>query len=972
MNDSTTPDNGTTPERDPLWDTIVRLVETMELSVLLVNHLTKEPADYRPSKMQNEDDRAYRAAQQKAGNPQWAKLEAPRGVHLATRDLDRLRVYLDRYRAAHKDDDPNLAVRVDPERMVVLDADNAEGVALVRERWGLEPTVMSPGAKVKGEWIHKGGAHFWLRVGSTPLPREFPAITLDDPRGPLPEDATDEVKHEAGLRAVDLVVRDRYVLVPPSRRAEGEYVWGEGGLQDMPRGIKNELLDKSMRRAQERERREAIRAEREASGEVSDLDQWSQDTDWETLLGDLRWIDTGRRDSCGCAVWTAPGGRAHPKSATAHDESCLRPDVDATYGGPLMVWTTGVPEGMESVWRGPGRYTKAQVVSSASGKPFGDWCRTQGFARPSEGGDVSRMILGSAPTSAPTAVPAGAAEGDDTVAPVVPLRAVPDAPADDDESEDEAVDAVPDDLTDEEREFLALVDAADAAMDAAMDYVPVADPSDAPTTARVAKGAPIPATVWQSATPEQRADMVAMWGRVHRQGFNPDDTELYPKGFHSSPELLRAICDYSDRTRAIFHAARDRNAHPVMLLLLALARTALSIPTDLLWDELSGGALYVASVGKSGTGKGLSSTPRYLPWGAVVQDVHWADRGWTVPDVDGASTELGSGQVMVDLLMEEFENEADGEKDWRMREHPILMLMIDEMISLLTAGAQGGAQHFPTIMSAYSGKPVGTPTRGGGTKRRTNGPHTVCLFGGIQPGASEPLLKSRVFGLINRMIVGAVTDPYALVGAPALADPRRADGTFPAPPQVVIPKTFRGIVWCPSVEVTAKAHKVTMKSDATGELDPESQLFLARKRLAVMFAVMHGGLEVTEEIWAVTGYIFEYVRRSRAYCEAAMISGRNEEAHVEGTRLAEVDRAREGTKEQRSNDRWESARDYVIKRGNKGAFHSTLKKRMNGAPELVAADMRAVWRRFEADPEFTVLSSKVTYVGAWNPNAKSS
>lgn len=961
---SITPDSTTTPTSDPLWDTIVRLVETMELSVLLVNHLTKEPADYRPSKMQNEDDRAYRAAQQKAGNPQWAKLEAPRGVHLATRDLDRLRVYLDRYRAAHSAD-PNLAVRVDPERMVVLDTDNAAGVELVRERWGLEPTVMSPGAKVKGEWVHRGGAHFWLRVGSTPLPREFPAITLDDPRGPVPEDADEAMKHAAALRAVDLVVRDRYVLVPPSRRAEGTYVWGEGGLQDMPRGIKNELLDKSLRRSEERERREAIRVEREASGEVSDLDQWSADTDWADILGGLDWIDTGRRDSCGCAVWTAPGGRAHPKSATAHDESCLRHDVDATYGGPLMIWTTGVPSGMEAVWRGPGRYTKAQVVASASGSDFGTWCRGMGFGMPSDGSDVSRMILGDAPTTAPTA-PAG---DDEDVDNVVPLRAVPDVG--DDESEDEAVDAVPDDLTDEEKALLALVAQKHAELDAVVDYIPQLDPRDAPVVSRVTR-APIPADVWKAASADQRADMMLMWDRISDNGFDPEDKELYPAGFHSSPELLRAIMGFSDRTQAIFHAARDRNAHPVMLLLLALARTALSMPTDLLWDELSGGSIYVAAAGKSGTGKGLSSTPKYLPWGETVQDVHWADRGWTIPEVDGASNELGSGQVMVDLLMEEYENIADGTTDWRMREHAILMLMVDEMVSLMTAGSQGGAQHFPAIMSAYSGKPIGTATRGGGTKRRTNGPHTVCLFGGIQPGASEPLLKSRVFGLINRMLVGSVTDPYALVGSPALPDTRRSDGTFPAPPQVVIPKGFKGIVWCHSVAVSAKAQKIAMKTDAQTEGDIESQLFLARKRIAVMLAVMHGGLEVTEAVWETTGYIMEYVRRSRAYCEAAMIAGRTEEDVVTGTRLANADMAREGVKEQRSNDRWDSAREYVIKRGDKGAFQSILKKRMNGSEELIAADMRAVWKKFIADPEFVVEGSKVRHVGQWKPSVKTS
>ena len=62
-----------------------------------------------------------------------------------------------------------------------------------------------------------------------------------------------------------------------------------------------------------------------------------------SILEPLGWTPAPRADSCGCAVWTAPGVHASPKSATAHDTGCTAGRYTET-NAPLHIWTDNPAE----------------------------------------------------------------------------------------------------------------------------------------------------------------------------------------------------------------------------------------------------------------------------------------------------------------------------------------------------------------------------------------------------------------------------------------------------------------------------------------------------------------------------------------------------------------------------------------------------------------------------------------------------
>jgi ABC-type dipeptide/oligopeptide/nickel transport system ATPase component len=86
--------------------------------------------------------------------------------------------------------------------------------------------------------------------------------------------------------------------------------------------------------AKRAERRQASRAQLRGDDPV---ERWGVDTTWAEILADAPgWAATGKTDSCGCEVWSAPGDHASPKSATAHEPGCLWADAPDPC---LNIWT---------------------------------------------------------------------------------------------------------------------------------------------------------------------------------------------------------------------------------------------------------------------------------------------------------------------------------------------------------------------------------------------------------------------------------------------------------------------------------------------------------------------------------------------------------------------------------------------------------------------------------------------------------
>ena len=243
---------------------------------------------------------------------------------------------------------PNIGVELGRSHLLVVDVDtDAERLGWI-DSWTKAQGVGSrvPGMTVKspgkvdrdGEWVHKNGGHYWFAL---PDDVELPA-------------GTGSYRAPEGWVAM---WADHQVLVPPSRRAEGEYLL-VGQLEDAPEWLLEQIstaVVERMKRAKERS---------ELPDGTGDIDVWAASTPWADLLVPDGWEDTGLPDRCSCPIFTAPGAHASPKSATAHDVGCDRYDSSPGHA-PLHVWTDNPPAFLLEAYQRTGSrtFTKLQYLA---------------------------------------------------------------------------------------------------------------------------------------------------------------------------------------------------------------------------------------------------------------------------------------------------------------------------------------------------------------------------------------------------------------------------------------------------------------------------------------------------------------------------------------------------------------------------------------------------------------------------------
>lgn len=310
----------------------VRALADAGLAVVFVEPNGKAPLDLRSPTAKAADRLAAQEAAKAAGRLDWAAARQPAGVHLATVDHGRLTEYVEAATRRFGMDSVNLGVEVGRSRLVIVDADTASAVDAFRKAHAdngggeIALTVASPGRydAATDTWVHKDGGHFWFTV---PEGVDVgPTISAD------------------GWTAY---TSDRQILVPPSTRPEGPYVW-RGGVTDLPEWLRARTVETAPSRAL-------------ANGDSSNIDVWSASVPWADLLTADGWTDSGRVSNCGCPEWTAPGPHDSAKSATAHEVTCSEARYDGSNGhAPLHVWTDNPPAGL----RGGGTYSRLQFVAA--------------------------------------------------------------------------------------------------------------------------------------------------------------------------------------------------------------------------------------------------------------------------------------------------------------------------------------------------------------------------------------------------------------------------------------------------------------------------------------------------------------------------------------------------------------------------------------------------------------------------------
>lgn len=366
---------GSTYDRSQL-KTILAAMANANLAVFFLQHNEKEPAPEQviaPATLKK-----MRAAGDNLGHG------------LATTNKAKLTSWLTRWNQNNPDTFPNIGLNPGLSRLIVVDVDTAVEKRAFLDYWAeaegwandpnsqwpeadLTPTVLTPGDHdAAGNLIHSEGGHYYFTLpDGWEVPQTGPGIIK------MP-----------GKWAI--YMRDCYVLVPPSVRAEGPYLLA-GNIHEAPPWLLEAAGSKqrpvvdpapdvptpgpdtsgdrssvgpvvpSMQGIADGIRSVEAAEYAEVLGQApQSIDDWAANQTWDDLLTSREFV-AYKPDKCGdeCTIYTdVSQPHASRKSATAHGPVCSQ--YDPTMGhGPLHFWTDNAPDGFV----GKGTYTMLQFVA---------------------------------------------------------------------------------------------------------------------------------------------------------------------------------------------------------------------------------------------------------------------------------------------------------------------------------------------------------------------------------------------------------------------------------------------------------------------------------------------------------------------------------------------------------------------------------------------------------------------------------
>lgn len=324
----------------------IRELTRQNLAVVLIKPDSKLPFCPLSSRAVSNADKEARESAILNGHSNSDRVKHACGISHAITSPEDVNKYLNHAEKLYGTDKLNIGIEVGRSNLIVVDVDTSVEKEAFLADWSREsgtdessrsPTVASPGVYAEEEWRHKNGGHYWFTLPA--------GIHL--PAGP------GAYKAPSGWSAF---FRDRQVLVPPSTRPEGPYQL-VGEVLEAPAWLIGLIfLNAEDRKSRARTRLDSI-------GE-SDIDVWAAKTPWDDILLPDGWTNTGTLDNCSCAIWTAPGLHASPKSATAHDLGCSRYD-DSRGHCPLHIWTDNPPEWLLHAGVGDSKtLTKLQYIAA--------------------------------------------------------------------------------------------------------------------------------------------------------------------------------------------------------------------------------------------------------------------------------------------------------------------------------------------------------------------------------------------------------------------------------------------------------------------------------------------------------------------------------------------------------------------------------------------------------------------------------
>lgn len=314
--------------------------------------------------------------------------------------------------------------------------------------------------------------------------------------------------------------------------------------------------------------------------------------------------------------------------------------------------------------------------------------------------------------------------------------------------------------------------------------------------------------------------------------------------------------------------AQARLASPWAVLGTVLLRTLATVPPNVTLPPIVGSRaslnLFVALVGRSGGGKGISTRVG----GEAVQILE------PFPVMP-----LGSGEGLVRAYASREVEDVDGQKMPVTRMiHSSILFEVSEIDQLAAQGRRTGSTLMPQLRAAYSGEQLGS-TYAATEKAVILDPHTYRLgmLAGVQPKRSGTLLEDADGGTPQRFIWLPTIDPDPVLGVEEPAPYRLPPTSWPSGP------------W--NMDVPAEASRaIRDKRVATlrGEADPlDGHAMQTRLKVAAALAVLDGRQSVNRDDWRLAGYVMVKSDESRAECVAALADIERQRARTQGRADAE-------------------------------------------------------------------------------------
>lgn len=322
------------------------------------------------------------------------------------------------------------------------------------------------------------------------------------------------------------------------------------------------------------------------------------------------------------------------------------------------------------------------------------------------------------------------------------------------------------------------------------------------------------------------------------------------KQFWEARRELRHLRDY----------ARAWRAAPWAALGVTLARVVAATPHELQLPRRGSLNLFVALVGRSGGGKGVSTQ-------ASREAVRMADARW-LP--------VGSGEGIAHQLAY-YEKKSEDIAGGIVRTNWNLLIDIPEIDTMAAVGGRSGSTLLPELRKAWSGEQLGM---GYAAKEKSLpiDPHSyrIALVAGVQPGRAGALLGDADGGTPQRFVWLPTDDPDAPDVVPD--EPEAAEWVMPR--QERRTSGPRTIPLCRKAKADIDEFRLAnLRGQGTAMGAHE---MLARLKMAAALGLFNGRTSVNDEDWELSELLAYKSRATREIAETHVAHAKVEEAREKG------------------------------------------------------------------------------------------